>query len=160
MRHLCVSSLVLEQLACELYDIGLLNARKLDCAGFDCFRTLGLAAQYQNRLAETGCLLLKSAGVGHDHEAARHQIVHLVNGQRMNQMNAVIAAEELLCGLTHIRTEVNRINEVHIRICFAQLSNRTADVLHRFAVVFAAVSRDKDNTIVLEVELFQLLITE
>ena len=92
--------------------------------------------------------------------AARHQVVHLVNGQRMDQMNAVIAAKELLRGLTHIRTEVNRINEVHIRICFAQLSNRTADVLHRLAVVLAAVRGDKDNAVVLEVERFQLLIAE
>ena len=55
--------------------------------------------------------------------AARHQVVHLVHGQRMDEVNAVIAAEEFFRSLADIRAEVHRINEVYIRICFAQLGN-------------------------------------
>lgn len=39
----------------------------------------------------------------------------------MDEVNAVIAAEEFLRSLADIRAEVHRINEVYIRICFAQL---------------------------------------
>ena len=104
--------------------------------------------------------LLQSAGVGHDEIAACHQVVHLVHGQRMDEVDPVVAAEEFLRSLADIRAEVHRINEVYIRICFAQLGNGAADVLHRFAVVLAAVRGNEDNAVVLKIQRFELLITE
>lgn len=78
----------------------------------------------------------------------------------MDEVNAVIAAEEFLRSLADIRAEVHRINEVYIRICFAQLGNGAADVLHRLAVVLAAVRGNEDNAVVLKVQRFELLIAE
>ena len=40
--------------------------------------------------------------------------MHLVHGQRMDEVNAVIAAEEFLRSLADIRAEVHRINEMYI----------------------------------------------
>ncbi len=78
----------------------------------------------------------------------------------MDEVNAVIAAEEFLRSLADIRAEVHRINEVYIRICFAQLGNGATDVLHRLAVVLAAVRGNEDNAVVLKVKRFELLIAE
>ena len=86
--------------------------------------------------------------------------MHLVHGQRMDEVNAVIAAEEFLRSLADIRAEVHRINEMYIRICLAQLGNGAANVLHRLAVVLAAVRGNEDNAVALKIQRLKLLITE
>ena len=50
VRHSGISGLIVEQLACELYDVSLLNTCQLDGTSLNGLRALGLAAQDQNRL--------------------------------------------------------------------------------------------------------------
>lgn len=109
----------------------LLHADELRRARGDGFGPFGLAAHDKHRLTERRGLLLQSAGVGQDEEAAGHQVVHLLDIDRVDEVDARMAAQDRERTFTHDRAEMHRIDDLDIRVFLDQAQDGVHDVLHR-----------------------------
>ena len=86
--------------------------------------------------------------------------MHLVHRERVDEVDAFVAAKELFRGLAHIGAQVHRVDKVHVRIGLGQLRDRAADVLHRLAVVLAAVRGDQHDAAAGKVQRLQRGVAE
>ena len=154
--HRRVGGGIVQQLVCQRKDRVTLHARELHRAGGDRLGALRLAPQDKHRLAECRSLLLQAAGVGHDHIAARHQVVHLVRAQRRDQMYVPDAIQMPVGALLHHRREMHRIDQLRLRVRPGKLCERGHDVLHRLSVILAPVTGHKDDLPARVVQLVEL----
>ena len=103
MRHPIIDLRLFQERICQTDDVVICHTGKLDGAGGNGFGTFGFPTQHQNRLAHGGSLLLQAAGVGHNKATACNQVVHFLNVDRVDQMNALHAAQLLQSTFTHNR---------------------------------------------------------
>lgn len=96
-----VGSRIVEQRAGLAEHIVVRNARQPDRSGSDGLGPLRLAAEHQNRLAERGRFLLQTAGVRHNEAAARHEIMHFLHVDRVDEVHMRYTAQLLLRAGAH-----------------------------------------------------------
>ena len=156
MRHAMVGSRIVEQRAGLAEHVVMRNARQADRSGSDGLGALRLAAEHQHRLAERGRFFLQTAGVRHNEAAARHEIVHLLHIDRVDEVHARHIAELLLCAGAHGRAEVDGIDDLDVLIPLRNVSHGPQDVMHGLAIVLAAVACQNDNAAALEIQLVEL----
>ena len=99
--HARVSLRIFQKLGRHRNNHVFFHARELCRSRGDRLGALGLAPHDQHRLSECGRLLLKSAGVGHDHIAAGHQVVHLLDVHGVDQVNPLVPAQNRECAFAH-----------------------------------------------------------
>ena len=132
------------------------NARQADRSGSDGLGPLRLAAEHQNRLAERGRFLLQAAGVRHNEAAARHEIMHLLHVDRVDEVHARHIAELLLCAGAHGRAEMDGIDDLDVLIPPRDVAHGPQDVMHGLTIVLAAVACQNDDAAALEIYLVEL----
>src|SRR5690606_30181164 len=64
VSHLVVSSFIMQQLGYRIEDALLIGTDQSNSTSSHSFRTLGVQAHHENRLAEAWCLFLYSTGIG------------------------------------------------------------------------------------------------
>ena len=103
LRHFCIGLRAVQKLRRKLHDRILFHTRELRRSGCDRLGPLGLPAHDKHWLSKRRRFLLKSAGVGHDHVAAGHQVMHLLHIHRVNQMDPLVPAQNRERALAHHR---------------------------------------------------------
>ena len=152
LRHAAVGVRLLEQLARVADDRVVFDAREPHRAGCDGLRALRLAAQHQDGFAEGGRLLLQAAGIRHHEMAARHQVVHLLDVDRVDEMDARHAAQLLLRAGADGGAEVDGIDDLDTGMGHDDMAHGAQDVVHRLTVVLAAVAGQHDDAAVFKVQ--------
>ena len=102
LRHFGVGGFAVQQLIRLSQNGLLLHADELRRARGDGFGPFGLAAHDKHRLTERRGLLLQAAGVGQDEEAAGHQVVHLLDVDRVDEVDARMAAQDRERTFAHV----------------------------------------------------------
>ena len=90
--HARIRVWIVQQFVCKPHNLVLFYAGKLRRSGSDGLRALRLAAHDKDGLTEGRCFLLQSAGIRHDHITAGNEIVHFLHIDRVDQVDAVMAA--------------------------------------------------------------------
>ena len=128
-RHAIVLDLIRDEPLSLVHDALRIGADDLDGPRRDCLRTLGLGSQDEHRLMEGRSLLLYSAGIGHDEERLRDEVVHIRYIDRIGEGYSGLAVKERENDIPHRGTEMHRINELKLRMALCELKNGTADML-------------------------------
>src|SRR5204862_982161 len=99
------------------------------------FGTLGRATRHEHGLAEVRSLFLHASGVRDDEIAAHHQMNERDVVDRLDEVNAIAAAEDAADRLLDIGIEMDGIDDLDVvverqlRERFADVANRTAETL-------------------------------
>src|SRR5690606_10294308 len=110
----------------------------------------------QQRFTKAGCFLLHTARVGNDQPAGLHnrqkgRVIHW-----LEQMNAVVSAEDLIGNLAYVGVRVYGEQYAHIIVLVDKSSDHLEVAAHRRAKTPAAVS-GQQNTLFTRSFLDQLL---
>ena len=140
VRHALIHFAAGEQLVGIADDIVAVNAGELDRAGRNGLGALGLAAQNEDGPAQRGRLLLNAAGVGHDHVACAHEPVHIHRVERLDEVYVRQIRKVLACRAAHDGRQMHGIDDLNIGVRQRNGAHGGKNILHRLAVVFAAVA--------------------
>ena len=143
--HRVVGLLAAKKLVAHAQHIVVLDTAELYRSGDNRLGALGLSSHHEHGLAERRRFLLESAAVGHHHVAARHEVVHLVRAQRVDEVHARRTGKELLRVLAHDRAEVHGIDQLAVFVLEGNIAQRGHDVLHGLTVILAAVAGDEHD---------------
>ena len=107
-----------------------------------CLRALCFPAQNQHWAAQRRRFLLQTAGVRHHKGRSCHEIMHLIRGQGLDQMNPGMAGEILLGHFLNHRREMDGIDQFGLWKILRDPTQRLHNMLHRFSIVLSAVTGD------------------
>ena len=145
MGHGVVGPLVTQQLGRQGEDLLLLRAGQLDRARLDGLGPLGLPPEDKHRPPQGGGLLLEPAGVGHHQIGPGHEVVHLVGGQGVDEVDAGVAGQVLPRRLPHHRGQVDGVDQLHVGEGVGNAAQGGHDVGHGLAVVLPPVAGHQDD---------------
>ena len=109
-----------------------------------CFRTFGLIAHNEDRLAEGWALLLNSSGVGDQEIGPAHEIDkrHII--QRLDQSNGGVAGKVPVNRVHDMRVSMNGINELNVAPV-REAEQAAADAFEGGSEALAAMRGDDDE---------------
>ena len=160
LGHAAVLRLVCQELLRLFVDALAVRADELDRAGIDGLRALRRVAQHEDRLAKRRRLLLDSARIREDQVGPMHEVGKWLVVERVDEVDFRQSAELFVDDLADLRILVDREDDLDVVELLRQLLERLVDVAHRLAEVLAAMRRDEDDALILEVNVLERLLLE
>ena len=144
--HAPVGFLVFQKLPEIPVDDLLVGAHQLQRARGDALGALGGVAHHEYGLAQTGRLLLDAAGVREDQVAAGQEVVEIQNLQRLDDVDALLAAQNFVGSLAHHGVHVDGIDGLNVGMLVHHPPDRPEHVLHGLAQILPPVGGNQDQT--------------
>ena len=124
LRHLFVGYCIIKECAYFVYNQVVIGANEMNCATFQRLGALCGVAHHEHGLAKARGLLLNAAGIGEHNSALLHQVNELQVLQGLNEEEVgagQVFTKHMVNGLAHIGVEVHGVNEIYLRIFFAEV---------------------------------------
>src|SRR5436190_21743149 len=114
-------------------------------AGLDAFRTLRRLAHHEHGHVQARRFFLNAARVGEHEGGVLHQVHEREVVERLDQRHVGLCGEDRLYGLSYVRIQMDRINELHVWKLDGQIPDRQAQLAKRVAEAFASVRGDQHD---------------
>src|SRR5690606_6992774 len=121
------------------------------------FRTLSRIPEDKNRYPERRRFLLNASGIGQDEMRMRVKVMHLDYIQRVDEMNAIVTAQNFIRRLAYGRIEMHWVDDRDIFKLFRQPSYRTEYAAMRLTQSLAPVGCHKNKALPLDLVQYRML---
>ena len=160
LRHFFVFFLIIQQFFRQLVNGFFVCTCQFQCTCFYAFGTFCYITQHQYRFAHGRYFFLQTAAVCHNKEGTAHQVMHILQVQRVCQVDTIVAAQNFMYGFYNGRVFMHSVNHFHVGIFFHQSFYCVADVAEGFTQIFSSVGCHCDDAFVFEVDFIQFIYCE
>src|SRR5690554_3969239 len=143
-RHLLIQRSMIEQLLHRRHNHVRICSHEFYRARLNCFRPLCGITHNQDRLAQTGRLLLHTTTISQYQISLLHQKNERFITQRLDQMHIAGITQQTFHRLLNVGVEMNGINVVRLGVRLCKSTQSLADVLETLTKVLPSVPSHKN----------------
>lgn len=104
-------------------------------------------AHDQNRLAQSGCLLLNTTRIGKNYVRASHEVVKIENLKRIDDLEPIETVKLRMSRISNNRIHVNWIHRARTLMLFQDPTNGPKHAMHGLTQILSTMSRNKNQLV-------------